>query len=278
VQQDVLRAKARAAGRRTKLRWALWLLVGAPCLAGMLAGHEVRADDPPPVDPTVVVYQPLSELQPWEPTADQVVATTESEFLALVDQCSQDPNFVGTIIITDGPAPGGAWPPCEEGSVHLWLRFRDVDYYQSTWVPAMQGGWTPGYAEGIEADPPPTLAETLFTLRLWNLEEGGERTTRMRVAKADGAIGVVQTVLKSGDPIPLEPLSSVGCDAGPYHPGCCRVQEFFCNLLCGWIRFFGWSYCDTCVQDCDDCEVDNPCHSCGWCGMTWAFRWIPGAH
>jgi len=233
------------------------------------------------------VYQPLSELQPWEPTANQVVATTESEFLGLVAQYSQDPNFVGTIVVTNGPAPGGTWPPCGEGVVHQCLRFKDLEYYQNVWLPEMSGGWTPGYAEGLEADPPPTPAESVFILRSWNLEDGGngyvnERTTLMRVAKADGAIGVVWTLVQAGDPIPVGPLSAGGCDAGPwwqFRQACCRSQEFFCNLLCGWLQLLGSDYCDTCVQECDDCTVSNPCHSCGFCGLSWLLcRFIPGGN
>lgn len=281
-------------GKRGRVWRALWLLAPMSCFVAVLCltRHEVRADSPRGRHPTVIVYQPLSQLQPWEPGANEVVATTESEFLSLVAQYSQDPDFVGTIVVTNGPAPGGTWPPCDKGMVHQWLCFNDLAYYENVWLPQMSVGWTPGYAEGLEADPPPTIAEAVFTLRLWNREDGGhgyinERTTLMRVAKADGAIGVVESLVQGRDPISIGRLRAPDCDAGPWwdplplggkHP-CCESQKFFCNTLCGWLRLLGSGYCDTCAQDCDDCAVSNACHSCGWCGLSWLLcRFIPGGN
>lgn len=246
----------------------------------------VRADPPVPPPPRVVVYQPLAQLQPWEPTANQVVATTEAEFVSLVAQFSTDPDFVGTIIITDGPAPGGTWPPCTEGTNHVWLRFNDLSYYQNVWLPSIQSGWTPGYAQGIEADPAPKASQAVCTVRQWSVDDPSARSnehrrTLMRIAKTGGAFGVVWSVIEAGDPNPLpkSTLSATGCDAGPWWPTCCRTQELFCNLLCGWMRLLGISICDSCVQNCDNCSVANPCHSCDPCGLTWLLcQFVPGAH
>jgi hypothetical protein len=253
------------------------------CVLGVLPMLLLMLRVPGAIAGHVVVYQPFSDLPQWSPGPDEHVATTEPEFLALVDQYAADPNtFTGTIVITEGSPPGGSWPVCPEGRVHVWLKFHDRAYYRDVWLPDIENGWTPGWYEGLEADPPPTIPQSLYSLKVWNLEdEQTTRTTLMRVAKANGAIGLVWSLLESEPPgggtnaVGIQ--SAEPCDAGPwwqYDQICCHVQALLCPLG-RWIFPRADCDCESCYQDCLNCAVDNPCHSCDPCGlMGWLCQWF----
>lgn len=230
----------------------------------------------------IVIYQPVAELPVWLPGTDQFVATTPEEFQNLLNQYTLHPDFAGTIVVTDDPTPQGTWPPTSAGDVHLRLRFRDVAYYNDVWLALFRTGWVPRYAQGQEAQPVPPPSDAIFDLDLWQrLNDTTAQIIKLRVRRDDGAIAVSST--KS---IGIQPAGSAasaaageGCDAGPYWPICCGSQELFCNLLCGWLRLLGSDYCDECSDDCYDCVVSNPCHSCGFCGLSWLLsRFVPGGN
>ena len=235
---------------------------------------------PEPVPRVVLVLQPVSDLPAWIPEEGEVVATSESEFLLLLEEHQDKPGFVGTIIITDDPDTTEPWPPTGKGRVHVRFRFRDVDHYNNVWVPDLSGGgWTPGYFLEQQADPAPDPEDALYDVDLRErVDSGTMYMAELRVAKADGAVGVLSSYVlhHQAPPEKLAEWRLICDDAGPWrkYGVCCASQLILC-------RNFGWLVCAvkpgaaccqgscfSCFSDCMEC-VDNPCHSCGPCGLTW---------
>ncbi len=71
------------------------------------------------------------------------------------------------------------------------------------------------------------------------------------------------------------------CGGGPWWPLCCSTQYSICNAIHG-IPFIGPLLCSNCYSSCYlSCRygcINNPCHSCDPCGLTWLLcRFVPGA-
>ena len=277
---------------RKGLLWsgvAILAVVGAmlafkpgPAVADGPVGGVPVAPPPTPL-PSVIVYQPVSDLPEWVPSDDEALATTEAEFQSLLQQYADLPGFRGTIIVTDDPNTTETWPPVDTGVTHLRIRFRDVAYYNNVWVPQIGDDWIPGFLDRVEVDPAPTPGEGLYDMDVWQVTDESTATiVTLRVAVADGAIGVVSTEVVAYESQPLG--ERAGCSAGDWWQfgrTCCRSQRFLCHanvwivacafhdhpLACAFTCFV--MDCDDCYQDCMNCQPSNPCHSCDPCGLSW---------
>ncbi|RMF77717.1 MAG: hypothetical protein D6744_11030 [Planctomycetota bacterium] len=230
-----------------------------------------------------MVYAPSSVFGPWEPSVNFLVAGNEQEFQTLVTAHEDDADFAGTLIFTDDAAVG-VWPPTTKGAFHFRLRLRDLAYYNDVWAPNIAAGWTPGFVNELVADPTPSVADSVMVIDTWEaLSADVAKVSRIRIAKADGAAGVVFTHLVVSEPllapqtiaanggIPIPALGGGNC-GGPFHRlgVCCITQAIFCQITTtlGGCQLQNGATCVTCVADCFACNGSNPCHSCDPCGLT----------
>lgn len=250
----------------------------------------VEPIEPVPV-PVVIVYQPLEGLPEWVASDGEAVAASVTEFESMVAQFSGNPNFRGTLTVTDNPDFGATWPPTDFGSVHIRLRFYDVAYYQNVWEPELDNDWVPGFLDEQEAATTPAVEDALYDLDVWQrVDNETAKIVTLRIGAADGAVSYVTQSLIPCDPIPVPPggatTSVVHCNAGPWwqlKQTCCRSQETMCRKLAWIVGCFKqnkpWAClarcaltdCGDCVENCDECKVHNPCHSCDPCGLSWIF-------
>gem|GEM_PF-1614096 len=250
-----------------------------PAVADGPVGGVPVAPPPTPL-PSVIVYQPVSDLPEWVPSDDEALATTEAEFQSLLQQYADLPGFRGTIIVTDDPNTTETWPPVDTGVTHLRIRFRDVAYYNNVWVPQLDDGWIPGFADGQQANSTPAATETLYDLDVWQItDEDSAKIVTARVRASDGAIGFVsQRILPHQSEIFNDGRMADHCpNAGRWWWFCCLTQELNCKVA-HWVLGPYWGPlvcgdCDQCADLCWDCLVDDPCHTCDLCGLSWFLRW-----
>jgi len=254
---------------------ALYLVLASP---GAPEANVALADDPPPpVIKRVVLVEGDGALPAYPQESGTLVVNTKSSFDAAIASHGAGEEFEGTLVITDRQDIPEEWPPVSAGKTHLRATFKDLDYYNSTWIPDIAGGWEPAFVN-MESSPPPTREDELLTLDLWQGE--GENTyfeATLAIAKSDGSIGVRSV----HSDFPENGLFGCG---GPYWPFCCLSQSLSCNVFSYLLGPFGSIYCgdcDSCTANCVNC-IPNPCHSCdqvGPCGLTWLLcRFFPGGN
>jgi hypothetical protein len=124
----------------------------------------------------------------------------------MVAQFSGNPSFRGTVLVTDDPDFGAPWPPVDAGSVHIRIRFYDVDYYQSVWEPELDNDWVPGFLDEQEAATPTAVEDALYDLDVWQrVDNETAKIVTLRIGAADGAVSYVTQSLIPCDPIPVPP-------------------------------------------------------------------------
>lgn len=275
------------------LTCSAWQIVSA---SNSLDGSDIHIEDALPFAPVTAVLNTLSnELPPWHAAGDKLVARTNTEFSELIEAYAGYPRFLGTIVVTDDLNVPSVWPPAAAGATHLRLTFHDLAHYTEVWQKRLEEGWTPGFIDKQMAFPPPSPEEVLLTIDWWQrLDHETSVLARMAVRAEDGAIAIV-SMKWSSNPIetgqdlyaeraPRRRIAQRGverCDAGPwwqFFQLCCHSQAFFCDLV-GWLFLCSAEECTVCVNQCMTCSVDNPCHSCDPCGLTWLLcKIIPGGH
>jgi len=246
--------------------------------------------------PVTAVLNTLSnKLPPLQAPEDKIVAQSVPEFAELIEVYNGDSHLRGTLVVTDDPNVPAVWPPVDAGATHLRLTFHDLAYYTEIWQRRLDNGWTPGFIHKQMAFPPPSPEEIIFTIDWWQrLDEENSVLAKMAVSAEDGAIAIVSMEWTtdpigldqdlSNDRTPRRRLAYRGverCDAGPWwqlFQLCCHSQVFFCDLV-GWLFGCSSADCTTCFDKCMACSVDDPCHSCDPCGLSWLLcHIIPGGH
>lgn len=288
--------------KRAYVRRVAIVAIACGAIAGGLVlfvpNQAVLADDPTPSEPidpvplsNLIVYQSVTGLPAWSASGSELVVTSEVDFETRIAQLSGNPNFQGTLLVTDDPDFGAPWPPVDAGSVHIRIRFYDVDYYQSVWEPELDNDWVPGFLDEQEAATPTAVEDALYDLDVWQrVDNETAKIVTLRIGAADGAVSYVTQSLVPCDPIPAGEMtmSAGNCNAGPWwklygipHRRCCYSQRTLCRSG-AWIvacAFHGNRSacrsrcramdCDSCFDECYDCVDSNPCHSCDPCGLSW---------
>jgi len=249
----------------------LWLVARICCLIGIVTWHEVRADDPAaPKDPAVVVV--LDQVTPGpqpdpDPTDDAIITATEDEFEATVDALASAELLTGAAIIT--PVEPIEPMPVD---VQVWATVYDqatLDYWAQT-------QYTPAFLNEVCVPEIPTVEEAVFDLDI--IAPDADNVIyhmKVRIRGSDGAAALV-FMNPTGGIAQIEQVQGVRCDAGPWwHRGriCCHVQRLNCTIVRQLLGFY-WGpivcgNCETCFQQCMNCSVSNPCHSCDPCGLSW---------
>ena len=272
-----------------------WHFVSASSLGGEAGDLSDRVGPlAPEVGPVTVVLNSLADRLPPRPEGDgKVVTGTAMGLAGLIEANQWDRRFQGTLVVTDDPSVPADWPPTDRGATHVRLTFHDLDYYTEVWRPRMEAGWTPGLLNEEMAFPPPGPDEVIFTIDWWQrIDEENTLLARIAVRAEDGAVAIV-SMSWGREPIRGNRTPSVErgthgtadrkldrCDAGPWwqlFQLCCHSQAYFCDLV-GWLLGCTATECTTCFNQCMFCTVDDPCHACDPCGLTWLIcKIVPGA-
>jgi hypothetical protein len=270
MQRNIVTLSTGIGATRSKLKRALWVLAPICCLVGVVTWHEVLADDPPPPEDSAVVVvldqvTPGSEPDP-DPTDDAIITADQHEFETTVDALTSAELLTGVGIIT--PIEGVVPMPVD---VQVWATVYDqatLDYWAQT-------QYVPAFLNGVCVPEIPTIQEAVFDLDVIAPDADSViYHMKLCIRNSDGAAAVVFMV-PTGGISQITQVEGVRCDAGPWwHRGriCCHVQRLNCTI----VRQLLGSYwgpivcgnCETCFQQCMNCSVSNPCHSCDPCGLS----------
>ena len=206
-----------------------------------------------------------------------VLATLLSWVVAVPRAVSSPPGAYGATSVSTNVASTGKANDATDvderlfpaSSVKVWATIYDPDTI-AAWNAT---GYVPAFLEGVEVDDVP-LDEAVFDLDVVAPDAAGQwYHLTARVRGSDGAIAVVsmQPVVVPTDPLVVDPLAGLatrGCNGGPWWRRgriCCFTQYLICSTVHQLFPAY-CSQCNDCFWDCIDCNVDDPCHSCGNCG------------
>lgn len=200
--------------------------------------------------------------------------------LGIID-CRHPTASAGTVPIAEAPGCGGGGGGSGGGSAPPAPSVTVLVYDQATLDMWNETGFVPAFMDGVEVEEIP-LEDAVFDLDLEAADQNWSiRHTKLRVRKSDGAIAIVSSEIvaegSSPDDSSVQPTDATTCDAGWAWPGCCGVQRVICRAVQNILWFLPCN-CSECSKKCSYCCVNNPCHSCGFCGLSWLLCRLPGGH
>jgi hypothetical protein len=246
-------------------------VIAAVALAGfvlLLRPNVAHGDDgaPPPSGDTLVVLDEAGTSQGEDPPEGLFITPDRDEFAAAVEAYMSAGSLAGAAVIApDGPIDPNDPPAYVQG----WATVYD----QATLDMWNQTGFEPAFVDGVVVDEV-DISEAVFDLDVVAPNADGDYYhLKARVRASDGAVAVV--FYNSCFSSVILAQAEGRCNAGwwwQHGKICCHTQMVFCSLarqllgpilgpcICG--------NCNTCYQQCLNCAVSNPCHSCDPCGLS----------
>jgi hypothetical protein len=244
------------------------LAVSLAALALLVRPNVAHADGdaPPPNGDMLVVLDESGMSEGQDPTGGLFITADRVEFAAAVEAYMSAGSLAGAAVIaTDAPGDPNEPPPY----VHGWATVYD----QATLDMWNETGYEPAFVNGVIV-PEVDISEAVFDVDVVAPNADGDyHHLKVRVRASDGAAAVV-FYNSSGISVTLNQVAD-RCDAGRWWQHgkiCCHTQMIFCSLI---RQLLGSTLgplicgnCNTCYQQCLNCSVANPCHSCYPCGLS----------